>query len=101
MIVPRNGRIVWYTPAREGGDIEQFITQHGIAPLAAMVCHVHGDRMVNLVVFDNQGFMHARTSVTLLQDDDRKPEGGRFCAWMPYQKGQAAKTEALEAKAGG
>lgn len=98
MIVPSNGRIVWYTPVRGG---EEFIVQHGIEPLAALVAHVHSDRMVNLVVFDSQGFMHTRTSVTLLQDDDPKPEEGRFCAWMPYQKGQAAKTEALEAKVGG
>lgn len=99
MITPSNGRIVWYTPARPS---DQFIVQHGIEPLAAMVAHVHSDRMVNLVVFDSQGFIHARTSVTLLQDDDRKPEEGRFCAWMPYQKavasGQIAPTMHAEPK---
>ena len=33
---------------------------------------------------------------TLLQDDDLKPEGGRFAVWMPYQIGQAAKHEAAK-----
>lgn len=98
MIQPSNGRIVWYTPARN--DSDGPIAQHDkLVPLAAMVVHVWGDRMVNLVVFDSNGDQHARTSVTLLQDDDPKPEGGRFCSWMPYQLGQAAKTEAAEAAA--
>lgn len=99
MIEPSHGRIVWYTPARKSGDFDSDgpITQHDkTKPLAAMVVHVWGDRMVNLVVFDSNGAAWGRTSVALLQDDDPKPEGGRFCSWMPYQKGQAAKTEATE-----
>ena len=100
MIKPSNGRIVWYTPAR-ANESDHEIAQHSpLVPLAAMVAHVWGDRMVNLVVLDSNGAMHARTSVTLLQDEDPKPEGGRFCSWMPYQLGQAAKTEALEKKLG-
>lgn len=103
MISPSNGRIVWYTPSRPTGDFDSdaAITQHDrLKPLAAMVCHVWGDRMVNLLVTDSNGVQHARTSVTLLQDDDAKPEDGRFCSWMPYQLGQAAKTEAAEKSAG-
>ncbi len=98
MITPTNGRIVWYTPSRLGDvSVDCAIRQHDkTVPLAAIITHIWGDRMVNLVVFDSDGTTHARTSVTLLQDDDPKPEEGRFCAWMPYQKGQAAKTEALE-----
>lgn len=103
MITPSNGRVVWYTPARSFGNAENMsdhaVAQHDkLKPLAAMVVHVWGDRMVNLVVFDSNGSVIPRTSVVLLQDDDPKPEGGRFCSWMPYQLGQAAKTEALEAK---
>lgn len=104
MIKPSNGRIVWYTPSRPSGDFDSdaCIVQHDkLKPLAAMVVHVWGDRMVNLVVFDSNGTATPRTSVELLQDDDGKPEGGRFCSWMPYQLGQAAKTEAAEAKAAG
>ncbi len=99
MIKPSNGRIVWYTP-RHSGDGHPPIIQTGVDPLAAMVVHVHGDRMVNLLVVDSDGYRHRRTSVVLLQDDDRKPEEGGFCAWMPYQSGQAAKAEALEAQLG-
>lgn len=93
MIIPSNGRIVWYTPAHKIGDFdnEVAVTHHDkLKPLAAMVVHVWGDRMVNLVVFDSNGVAHGRTSVTLLQDDDAKPEYGRFCSWMPYQKAVAA-----------
>lgn len=103
MITPSNGRIVWYTPSRpvETFDSDKCIAQHDrLVPLAAMVVHVWGDRMVNLVVFDSNGTATPRTSVMLLQDDDAKPEGGRFCSWMPYQKGQAAKAEAAEALLG-
>lgn len=97
MIPPSNGRIVWYTPARKTGDFDgdAAIVHHDkLKPLAAMVVHVWGDRMVNLVVFDSNGHQHSRTSVDLLQDDDAKPEHGRFCSWMPYQIGQAAKQAA-------
>jgi len=38
------------------------------------------------------------TSLHSLQDNEPKPEGN-FACWMPYQKGQAAKTEAAEALA--
>ncbi len=98
MITPINGRIVWFTPSRQPSH---HVVQHDpLVPLAAIVAHVWGDRMVNLVVFDSNGRMHAETSVPLLQDDDPKLEEGRFCSWMPYQKGQAAKAEALEEKLG-
>jgi hypothetical protein len=95
MIQPTIGRVVWFTPSSNSGS-EDFAPG---APLAAIVAHVHGDRMVNLAVFDANGVAHSRTSVTLLQDDDTPPEGGYFAEWMPYQKGQAAKTEAPEAQA--
>lgn len=92
MIPPSHGRIVWYTPARGPLNAsDDAIAHHDpLKPLAAMVCHVWGDRMVNLLVVDSNGNTHPRTSVELLQDDDPKPEHGRFCSWMPYQLGQAA-----------
>lgn len=94
MIKPSIGRVVWFTPSSNTGSAD-------FAPgalLAAIVAHVHSDRLVNLAVFDANGRAHSRTSVTLLQDDDAKPEGGYFAEWMPFQKGQAAKQEAAEAK---
>ena len=51
--------------------------------------------MVNLSVFDANGAAHPRTSVPMLHGECDVPEHA-FCGWMPYQKGQAAKTEAAE-----
>lgn len=96
MIKPTVGRVVWFTPLLSDDrrwDVKQ--------PLAAIVSYVWGDRMVNLAVFGPEGTQSGQTSVPLLQDDDAKPEAGRFASWMPYQVGQAARTEAAEAKASG
>lgn len=104
MIEPSNGRVVWYTPSVPQGqfDSDALMVQHDRnRPLTAHVVHVWGPRMVNLVVFDSNGTAFARTSVTLVQDGDDRSPNGRYCEWMPYQKGQAAKTEALEKAASG
>ena len=84
MIEPTVGRIVWYHPGPTGVH-------------AAIITHVHGDDCVNLVIFDANGVPYQRTSVTLLQGE--KPEWltENYAEWMPYQKGQAAKTEQLKA----
>ena len=58
---------------------------------------MESDTCVNLVVFDANGDRHGRTSVLLLDENMERPLG-TFCEWMPYQKGQAAKTEAVEAE---
>lgn len=94
MIKPTVGRVVWYTPHVDSDarwDKEQ--------PLSASIAYVHGDRCVNIAYIDQAGVSHPSTSVKLLQDGDAKPESGCYCEWMPYQKGQAAKTEQLEAAA--
>lgn len=89
MIKPTVGRVVLYWPStvQEGSDTSQ--------PFAATVAYVWNDRMVNLSVTDHNGRQFGVTSVPLLQDGDVRT-GGMCCEWMPYQKGQAAKTEALE-----
>jgi hypothetical protein len=94
MIEPSVGRVVLYYPSKFGSDDEmaKIIYQ----PLAAIICSVDSNSCVNLAVFDTNGTLHSRTSVFLLQDDDAVPAHGRYCEWMPYQKGQAAKTEELE-----
>jgi len=93
MIQPSIGRVIWFTPSVNDdprADIKQ--------PLVGLVTYVWHDRLINLTTFDQNGnSLGGRTSVQLLQDDDPKPEHGYFASWMPYQKGQAAKTEALEA----
>lgn len=91
VISPTIGRVVWFYPKGHPA---------GNQPLAAIVAHVWSDTCVNLAILDANGRpMDAPpTSVLLVQDDAEVPSGGLYCAWMPYQKGQAAKTEALEKK---
>lgn len=96
MIKPTPGRIVWYYPA-EGDPTPKFRGE----PLAAIVARVISDREVNLTVFRADGITYGRHNVQLVQDGDELPQGpGGFCEWMPFQKGQAAKTEQLEARVG-
>ena len=88
MIKPTIGRVVWYYPLGDTSD-EQ--------PLAALIAHVWSDTCVNLAVFDSNGIASNQTSVFLYQNEPNteKPSSS-FCEWMPYQQGQAAKTEAVE-----
>lgn len=95
MIKPTNGRIVEYIP---NGDFD--VARHNEQPLTAQICCVWGDRMVNLLVTDHNGDTHKRTSVMLLQPGDTPPVEQRYCQWMDYQLGQAARTERAEAAAG-
>lgn len=90
MIQPTIGRQVWFWPAGSVPGLTQS--------QAATVCCVHSDRLVNLRVIDHVGEAHPQLEVRLRQpeDDDATLP---FCEWMPYQKGQAAKTEQLEAAA--
>lgn len=103
MIKPSIGRVVWYQPGDGSGARDGFV-QHGGAfgasrqPCAAIITYVWSDTMVNLVVFDHNGVTHQRTSVDLRNDAPSLPTATQYCEWMPYQKGQAAKTEALESK---
>lgn len=89
MIKPTVGRVVEYRHAMMGRD-EQ--------PWAAIVVYVHNDREVNLAVFDDLGFGKPKQHVILVQEGDEIPNHDGYCTWMPYQKGQAAKTEAVERK---
>ena len=67
-------------------------------PQAALVTFVHNDRLINAAGFTAEGHPFAANKITLLQDDDPAPASETYAEWMDYQKGQAAKTEALEAK---
>jgi len=90
LIRPTVGRVVWFHQGTAG------IFPGSEDTRAAIVAHVHGDRCVNLMAIDANGKTHDRTSVPLVQDGDPIPTSGFYCEWMPYQKGQAAKTEAAE-----
>jgi hypothetical protein len=92
-IDPTVGRVVWFWP-----DVSEHIDSVPGEPLRADICAVNADGTVNLSVNSSRGNQQPRLNVMLVQPDEPKPEHS-FCAWMPYQKGQAAKTEALEAAA--
>jgi hypothetical protein len=94
MIQPTVGRVVWYHPSKSDPGFDG--TQN---PLAAIVAHVWTDSCVNLAIFDRNGCTFNRTSVFLYQGDTDRPSD-QYAEWMPYQKGQAAKTEALAAQIG-
>lgn len=85
-IMPTNGRVLWYYAP--GVPIEA-------EPEAAIVAKVHSDICVNLTVFGHDGTPRPERSVLLVQGEpDRAPITGGWCRWMPYQMGQAARTEA-------
>lgn len=88
MIKPTVGRVVWYHP----NEHDSVLHDGDPMPMAAIVAYVHGDRMVNLMVIDRNGFPHSRTSVDLMQDDPL-PGNPSYCEWMPFQKGQAKAQE--------
>ena len=93
IIKPTVGRVVWYYPHASDG-----LYANNDGPLAGMIAKVWSDTCVNLGVLDGNGINHSRTSV-YLYPGERMPRpaiGTGFAEWMPYQKGQAAKTEALE-----
>jgi len=98
IIKPTIGRRVWYWPSY----FDRGLMDHKPAsvmtagdesqPCDAGIAYVWGDRMVNLTVADQNGVMHARCSVTLVQDGDAPAPGGvGYAQWMPYQVGQAKK----------
>lgn len=94
IIIPTIGRRVWYWPSEaDRVTMQTAVGQAGTETQAcdAGIVYVHSDTMVNLTVADHNGNMHARTSVRLLQEGDRRPEAGSeaFAEWMPYQVGQA------------
>jgi hypothetical protein len=91
MIEPTNGRIVWI---HHRGYSDQ--------PLSAIITYVHSDKFINVCAFTPDGIPLPLRDIPLIQDSGDsdinvvKP----YAVWMPYQKGQAAKTEALEKQIG-
>lgn len=88
MIRPTIGRVVWFHPSGSNPASQ---------PNAALIAYVHSDTMVNLAAFDANGVPSSHTSVPLYQGGPEEERPASYYAeWMPYQQGQAAKTEALE-----
>lgn len=81
MIEPSVGRIVWV-----------FHTSG--KPLAGIITSVISNEEITVTVFDIGSERHQK--LPLLQTDADYKGETPYATWMPYQKGQAAKTEALE-----
>lgn len=101
-INPTIGRVVHFNPTMSHAEKLGMVYRCQGAPMDAHIAYVWPSGLVNLAVFDHDGNLHAVTSVKLLQDSNQAPlnEQGQliesYATWMPYQKGQAAKTQALE-----
>lgn len=93
MIQPTVGRVVWFWPVSTTPK-----GSPGAQPMAATIAYVHSDICVNLTVHGRNGETYGLTSVPLWHGDGESPDHAH-CEWMPYQKGQAAKTEELQAAA--
>lgn len=89
MIKPTVGRVVWFYVYSPGNGHK--------GPLIGHVCKVHSDRHVNLSVIGEDGRQRPELTVPLVQDNEDCPAAD-YCCWMPFQKGQAAKTEDETAK---
>lgn len=89
VIPPTVGRVVLYYPAGQSPTTGQ-------QPQAATVAYVHSDTCINVSVVNHEGAQRGLCSVELVQDDtDNAPRTGGHARWMPYQKGQAAKADAM------
>lgn len=89
MIKPTVGRVVWYWPH---GNRVTKIDDKPVQPNAAIICYVHSDILINLAVFTELGSPYQHINCDLVQDD--RVRDGPCATWMPYQLGQAARTEA-------
>jgi hypothetical protein len=90
IIEPTIGRVVHYEP--HPGD-----PGYNVSPgtRAAIIAGINDDGTLNLAVFDRLGHIGSVRNIPLVQDGETAPETG-YAHWMPYQVGQAAKTEALQ-----
>lgn len=102
MIEPTVGRIVWYWEALPGGlNRAELLDKHRetVQPQPAIITFVDPlGAFINVTRFSADGIPIPQPGVILVQDDVPVPTHGGWAEWMPYQKGQAAKTESLEAK---
>jgi hypothetical protein len=86
-IEPTVGRVVLFN----GGHKQQ---------LAAQIAAVNADGTFNIGYLMPNGSHDNAINVPLVQEGEPKP-AGFYAEWMPYQKGQAAKTDEAEARAKG
>lgn len=91
-ITPTIGRVVWYFLNHEQRQpwaaLIVFVNRNPLAPPAEWTINVGG--------FDHEGVPFRAHNVPFASAEGDPPAKGDFAMWMPYQKGQAAKTEELE-----
>ena len=87
VIMPTVGRRVWYWPSLNdlGQGVPNMVHTDAAQPLDAGICYVWNDRLVNLTVADQNGHMHRRFSVRLLQAGEQPMIGEAYAQWMPFQ----------------
>jgi hypothetical protein len=86
MIKPTVGRIVL---------VWRMQTEDDSQPEAARIVFVNSDTSINVVGESKSGMRFFLPDLHLRQEAHEQLPWP-FADWMPYQKGQAAKTEALE-----
>ena len=66
-------------------------------PWAAIVIKVWSDHLVNLVVLRPDGMVAIEANTLIKQDPNAPMQDNirKYAEWMPYQQGQAAKSEGL------
>lgn len=93
MIPPTVGRVIWVWPS---ADVRSHAILDPTQPFTASIAYVHSDTDINVAGADHLGTSFQAQHVPLWDGETERP--AVVCwQWMPYQKGQAAKTEALEA----
>lgn len=95
MIKPTVGSMLHYYPTGDDGGAIITFGQ----PLTAIIAHVWNDLCINIAYLDTSGVWWSKTSVLLVQEEDTARPGAGYCAWMPHQNGQEAKTEAVQREA--
>lgn len=70
--------------------------------LAGQIAGINEDGTINLSVLNSDGSQFAVQNVRLVQSYEEAPDPGEemYACWMPYQVGQAQKTEQLQAELG-
>jgi hypothetical protein len=99
-IKPSVGRVVWYRPGQYDFVLHtrwnEGTSRKEVGPLAAIITGVVNDHCVHLAGFDFYGYAWSRQNVYLWHGDCGVEQDSPYAEWMPYQKGQAAKTDAAE-----
>lgn len=87
VIKPEPSRHVHFIPHADSSAAGGTFTAG--QPHAGIIAHVHSDRLVNLCVFDKNGWPVPQKSVLLVQPGDAEPTGYDYCRWMPFTVKQA------------